>query len=104
MRIKNIAVCAAAAIAVLLGACLGAPRSAFAASSGEQVMYRLYNSYTGEHLYTGSVEERDRSRSSAGPTRASAGWFPFLATRLLIVWFAKHKKPRSSSSIDERGF
>ena len=66
MRIKNIAVCAAAAIAVLLAACLGAPRSAFAASSGEQVMYRLYNSYTGEHLYTGSVEERD--------TLALVGW------------------------------
>lgn len=66
MRIKNIAVCAAAAIAVLLGTCLGAPRSAFAASSGEQVMYRLYNSYTGEHLYTGSMEERD--------TLALVGW------------------------------
>ena len=60
----------ALAVAVALGALVAAPvaaraeiagvGSAGASSGGLVYLYRLYNPYTGEHLYTSLAEERDQ--------------------------------------------
>ena len=54
---------AAAAVVVAMAACLAAatPQTAWAA---DNQMYRLYNSYTGEHFYTASAHERDFLKKS----------------------------------------
>lgn len=58
-----------ALVAVVI--CLLAPSVAHAAST--QAMFRLYNPYTGEHLYTASANERD-SLARLGWQKEGQGW------------------------------
>ena len=76
---KAVSRCARSAITVLI--CVVAmsglmvlPQHAQAADSTEQIeMYRMYNRYSGEHFYTGSVTERDSLRT-AGWNYEGVGW------------------------------
>ena len=61
----------ALALAATLAAAL-VPTTAFAAARGVD-MYRLYNSYTGEHFYTASVTERENLRN-VGWMYEGVGW------------------------------
>lgn len=50
------------------------PLQAQAQDTTDKAMYRLYNSYTGEHLYTSSLTERDET-IVAGWTYEGIGWY-----------------------------
>ena len=69
MRRRRLAALLAAAIAVV--AALAGPGVARAADT--QVMYRLYNQWSGEHLYTASASERD-ALAGLGWTKEGEGW------------------------------
>ncbi|HJA29860.1 MAG TPA: hypothetical protein IAA15_09905, partial [Candidatus Olsenella pullicola] len=69
MRRRRLAALLAVAFAVV--AALAGPGVARAADT--QVMYRLYNQWSGEHLYTASAEERD-ALAKLGWTREGEGW------------------------------
>ena len=59
------------AVAVILAM---SPQTAQAASSNPQKMYRLYNSYTGEHFYTADETEKNNC-ALAGWTYEGVGWY-----------------------------
>ena len=69
MRRRRLAALLAVAFAVV--AALVGPGVARAADT--QVMYRLYNQWSGEHLYTASASERD-ALAKLGWTREGEGW------------------------------
>lgn len=61
-----------ALVALVLAIAAVAPAAAQAAES-TQTMWRLYNPYSGEHLYTASTTERD-SLAKAGWRKEGVGW------------------------------
>lgn len=69
MRRRRLAALLAVALAVV--AALAGPGVAHAADT--QVMYRLYNQWSGEHLYTADAKERD-ALAGLGWTKEGEGW------------------------------
>ncbi len=69
MRRRRLAALLATALAVT--AALACPAVARAADT--QVMYRLYNQWSGEHLYTADANERD-ALAELGWTKEGEGW------------------------------
>ncbi len=93
------------AIAAAFLAVLAVPCTAHAASSGSVSMYRLYNRWSGEHLYTSSTSERD-SLSSLGWNYEGEGWVAPATSntpvyRLYNPYTGDHHYTMSKSEYDE---
>lgn len=71
--IQTILKAAFVAIAFCAATLVSVPIQAYAADSGSQQMYRLYNPYSGEHFYTASTGERDHLKS-VGWRYEGVGW------------------------------
>ena len=70
---SNILRAALVALALVATSLISVPSQAYAADSGSQEMYRLYNPYSGEHFYTASTGERDHLKS-VGWRYEGVGW------------------------------
>lgn len=65
--------CLLVLLVALFAICVGMPSTAFAADAGQTKMYRMYNPNSGEHFYTGNIDERN-SLINSGWKGEGVGW------------------------------
>ena len=88
-----------------LVAVLASPANAYAASTGRVSMLRLYNKYSGEHLYTSDTTERD-NLVSHGWAYEGEGWVAPQSSdtpvyRLYNRWSGDHHYTTSKSEYED---
>ena len=97
----------AAALALVLAAGLSLAPVAANAATATVPMYRLYNRYSGAHLYTANAAERD-SLAKVGWTREGVGWVAPKSSktpvyRLYNKWSGDHHYTTNKAEYDALG-